>query len=1410
MRIRSRSSFACRLAALGLWLAVLPLVAAAAHAQPPVGSQAVAFGESEELRNLEPSEDKPTEGPDEVKDIPMRIFRTEIPDAAPTEDPVLQESAPEPLTPTPSLFFGGLTSDDNAAAFGSRVMPPDTIGDVGPNHYVQMVNLLFRVFDKAGNPLTPKLTLGSLWATISGACANSNDGDPIVLYDPLADRWLLSQFCTVANPFNHQLIAISKTSDPAGAYFLYDFMMPNNKFNDYPKFGVWPDAYYMTDNQFNQAGTAFLGAGAFAFDRAKMLAGDPTASYIYVDIENGNPDIGGVLPSDLDGLTPPPPGTPNYFVYFTAGEFGDPADALRVWEFKPNFASPASSTFIERADSPLPVAAFDPRSPAGRDDIEQPPPASSAANLDAIMDRLMTRLAYRNFGGHESLVVTHTVNVSGVTPSTAANMRAGVRYYELRRSLPGGSFTVNEQATFAPADGLERWMGAASMDGSGNLAVGYSASSLTSFPSVRYAGRLATDPPGGLFQGETVLIAGTGAQTATQSRWGDYSGLSVDPDDDCTFWVTNEYYTAASAATSSFGWVTGIGRFTFPTCTPAATGTITGSVVNSATSAPIAGATVATTSGFSRITDLTGSYSMKVPSGSYDMVASAPGYSTAVAAGVTVSTGGTTIQNFALSPMPILKAGAGASIAAEGCGTGNGAIDPGETVTVNLPVVNTGTANTVNLVGTLLAGGGVTSPGPAQTYGVVPIGGTVSRPFTFVASGACGGTLTASVQLQDSATNLGTVSYTFTLGILNPFPLPAVTYSTGNVSVPLPDVSTVEVPLSVPDTGAVGDVNVRIRLNHTFDADLNISLVGPDGTIVDLSSGNGGGGDNFGSGANSCAGTPTVFDDSAAVSITSGTAPFAGTFRPEQALSAFNGKSSAGTWKLRIADTAGLDVGTLFCFQLEISRRVHACCGVAGTPVPQGAGSAVTAESCSPANGAIDPDELATVSFALVNAGSGDTTNLVATLQPTGGVQQPSGPQSYGVVQAGAPAVSRSFSFVPAGICGGNVTATLHLQDGPTDLGNHTFNLRLGTTASTSYGPFANAGSVTIPNSGPATPYPSSISVSGIAGTVSKVTATLTNISHTFPGDLDVLLVGPAGQRVILMSDVGGGGDIVNVSLTFDDAGPALPLTQIASGTFRPTNSGAGDIFPAPAPGAPHGAALADFAGSNPNGTWRLFVNDDAGGDLGAVAGGWSLNFQTADPVCCDQACSLACPAPITAGTEPNACQAAVSFPFPGVTGSCGTLACVPPSSSVFPLGTTTDVCTATRQGGSTATCSFPITVNDVQGPVISGASASPNSLWPPNHHYEDVTVSYSTSDNCSAAGAISCALSAASNEPLNGLGDGDTAPDWQVVDSHHLKLRSERSGTGTGRVYTVTITCTDQAGRSSSQAVTVNVPHSQ
>lgn len=670
--------------------------------------------------------------------------------------------------------------------------------------------------------------------------------------------------------------------------------------------------------------------------------------------------------------------------------------------------------------------------------------------------------------------------------------------------------------------------------------------------------------------------------------------------------------------------------------------------------------------------------------------------------------GGPLDQDFAIvvynaveAPVAVISP-SGATITAESCSPANGVVDPNETVTVNLSLTNIGTGNTTNLVATLQATGGVTSPSGPQNYGVLVAGGpAVSRPFTFTANAVCGGVVTATLQLQDGASDLGTVTFNFTVGALNPLSVTA-NYSSGGIAVPIPDVATTEASIIVPDAGVVSDVDVRLRLNHTFDGDLDIFLVGPDGTTIELSTDNGGSGQNFGSGATDCTGTFTVFDDSAGSSITTGTAPFAGSFQPEQPLSAFNGKASNGTWTLRIIDDAGGDVGTLFCWELKISRQAFVCCGVAGTPAIVADGSTLTAEGCSPANGAVDPDETVTMSLFLNNAGSGNTTNLVATLQATGGVTSPSGPQNYGVVPAGGPAVSRPFTFTAQGVCGGTVIATLQLQEGATNLGTVTFTFTLGTSVANTQ-TFTNATSIAIPGtgtSGPAAPYPSTINVAGLSGNVSKVIVTLTNFGHTFPDDVDVLLVGPAGQKVIVMSDVGGSLDVTNVTLTLDDAAAAsLPdAGPLVTGTFRPTNIGTGDTFPAPAPAGPFGSVLADFNGTNPNGTWSLFVNDDVGGDVGSFAGGWSITITAATPVCCVNACTLTCPANVTVPATAGQCGAVVNYPAPTTTGSCGTVSCSPASGSFFPVGTTTVTCTATT--GPT-TCSFTITVNDTVPPSI-------------------------------------------------------------------------------------------------------------
>jgi subtilisin-like proprotein convertase family protein len=304
------------------------------------------------------------------------------------------------------------------------------------------------------------------------------------------------------------------------------------------------------------------------------------------------------------------------------------------------------------------------------------------------------------------------------------------------------------------------------------------------------------------------------------------------------------------------------------------------------------------------------------------------------------------------------------------------------------------------------------NPSSPQSYGVVVAGGaTVFRSFSFTAGNlACGSTLVATLQLPDGATNLGPITYNITTGALT-----TSLYGTGNIAVAIPDNNPtgVDILLNVPDAMTLSDVNVSFRRNHTFDGDLTISLVHPDGTVVQLVNGRGGSGDNFGTGANDCSGTPTVIDDQASTAISAGAAPFAGTFKPESPLSVLNGKPSNGTWKLRVVDNAAVDTGTVGCFQLELNRH-FVCCGVTIAAAPP---ATVTAESYSPANNAPDPGETVTVSLPLVNTGGSNTTNLIGTLQATGGVTSPSGPQNYGVVVGGGSSVARSFTFTANGTC---------------------------------------------------------------------------------------------------------------------------------------------------------------------------------------------------------------------------------------------------------------------------------------------------------------------------------------------------------------------------------------------------------
>jgi hypothetical protein len=457
-----------------------------------------------------------------------------VPKAAstPTEDGALQTVFGPLVNATPGIQFDGV--DDTICACA----PGDPNMTAGPNHLVQVVNTAWAVYDKSGNiaPGFPK-SLGSIWNALGAPC-NGNWGDPIAQYDKKADRWLISQLGSFTAPF-FECIAVSTTNDPTGSYALYQYSFGSN-LPDYPKFGVWPTAsnpaYLATYNIFAN-GQTFTGANACAYDRTAMLAGNSTATQICFLISGD----GGFLPSDMDGTAVPPAGSPGYFMTFESS----PTE-LHLFKLTPNFANPSSSTFT--GPTAIPVAAFTLAcNGSGGTCVPQ---QGTVTKLDTLGDRFMYRMAYRNFGDHEALVTNHAVTSGGVV---------GVRWYELRD--PNGSPTIFQQGTFQP-DSTYRWMASMGMDKVGDIAVGYSSSSSALHPGLRYTGRVPTDPAGTL-QSEAIMFTGAGSQTGGLTRWGDYSGLTIDPSDDCTFWYTNQYIPT----NGSFNWKTRIGSFAMNNCT---------------------------------------------------------------------------------------------------------------------------------------------------------------------------------------------------------------------------------------------------------------------------------------------------------------------------------------------------------------------------------------------------------------------------------------------------------------------------------------------------------------------------------------------------------------------------------------------------------------------------------------------------------------------------------------------------------------------------------------------------------------------------------------------------------------------------------------------------------------------------
>ncbi|MDQ1640545.1 MAG: hypothetical protein QOF62_3884 [Pyrinomonadaceae bacterium] len=485
-------------------------------------------------------------GPPEAK--PIRLNPNVSVSLALSPDGALQSSPGSAHPVTIGLNKEGI--GNGFPNFQVQNAPPDTSGAVGRTQFVQWVNTSFAIFDKAtGNRLLGPIKGKFLWQGLGGSpttkvpCEETNDGDPIVSYDRVANRWVLSQFSVNGGVFA-QCIAVSETSDALGKYHRYEYESP--AFNDYPHMGVWRDAYYFSYNMFE----GLSGSRACAYERRKMLIGNPGAKEQCIQLQ---PQFFGIQPSDTDGRKFAAVGRPNYFV-----GLGTAPNTLLLWKFHVDFANKNNTTMgvgpTRQPDAVIPVARYN-LACSGTGGTCLPQPGTSR-QLDSLGERLMFRLAYRKFPTTESLVLNHSVDIGPPTGRTA------VRWYEIRNPNAPQP-TIFQQGTFSP-DATHRWMGSIAMDKMGNIAVAYNITGNGQKPGVAFTARAPNDPPG-IMGVETVIKAGGGIQDTSSthlSRWGDYSGLTVDPVDDCTFWFTTEF----QGTNGVFNWRTSIAKFKLNSC----------------------------------------------------------------------------------------------------------------------------------------------------------------------------------------------------------------------------------------------------------------------------------------------------------------------------------------------------------------------------------------------------------------------------------------------------------------------------------------------------------------------------------------------------------------------------------------------------------------------------------------------------------------------------------------------------------------------------------------------------------------------------------------------------------------------------------------------------------------------------
>lgn len=785
-----------------------------------------------------------------------------------------------------------------------NAVPPDPTGAVGPNHYVAAVNLAVKVFDKSGNTLLGPVALNSFWP------GSANNGDPIILYDQLADRWFLSQFQVGANSL---LIAVSTTPDPTGTYNTWEFIL--DTFPDYPHYSLWHDAYLLTANKRDGVNNTF------AFDRQALVAGDPSAQIVGFNLpqlNGGNPNtVLAPMSSNLLG-TSFDPAAPGYIVYLQDDGWGDSnitVDHLKIWEVDLDWNNTANSTISQPIE--VPTVPFESTfAPFGTGDIEQP---GTTNKIDAISGVVSYMVQYRPFGTHNSMIVTFNEDIDG-------NDTSGVRWFELRNDATN-DWSIFQEGTYAPNDplnpGMSRFMSSAAIDAQGNIGMAYNVAGPNTQVGIRYTGRFNGDPLGQMTVAETTIIDGSGVQTNT-NRFGDYAHLTMDVDN-FTFWHHTEYFTAQNfwqtriasfKLSSGFDNDIGVSNIVAPEdgvlsanepveVTLRNYGNLDQSGFN--VELRVDGNLIATEAFVGTLTS--GSTSQFTFVQTADL--SIPGQTYTLSATTTLGSDQQTINDeFSKNVTNVFTNDLGITeITSPSSGEGLGS------ESVSVIIENFGALDQSNFDVSYTVNGG--TPIVETINGTILAGQTLFYTFTQPADLSTVGSYSITASTL-SVGDLDPSNDSETIVVSN---FSCTTYNSTDTPIAISDTGTPTVTstINVPDDFLVGDVNVTINISHTWTGDLDIKLIGPDGTTeVVLAEDLGSSGDNY---------TDTVFDDEATDPIASGTPPFTGVFQPAGNLSDLNGLSSSGNWTLSVFDDTDADGGFLNAWSLNLCEDTSLSAG---------------------------------------------------------------------------------------------------------------------------------------------------------------------------------------------------------------------------------------------------------------------------------------------------------------------------------------------------------------------------------------------------------------------------------------------------------------------------------------------------